>query len=186
MSVAISRHHFSVDDLDRMIVAGVLSEDGRVELIDGEIVEMTPVGSQHAGCVKTLNHLLSIAVGGRLVVSVQDPVRLSHDSQPQPDVAVLRARDDFYRSSHPTAADVLLLVEVADTSLAIDRGAKLPLYAQAGIPEVWIVDLVAGRLEAYSEPSAEGYRLQRVRTRGDHLDGSTIPGMSLSVSDILG
>lgn len=186
MSLAIARHHFSVDDLDRMVAAGVLPEDDRIELIDGELVEMAAIGSQHAGCVKTLNRLLSVAVGGRLVVSVQDPVRLSRDSQPQPDVAVLRARDDTYRGSHPTAAEVMLLIEVADASAAFDRGAKLVLYARACVPEVWVVDLVSGRLEAYSEPSAEGYRLQRVRIRGDQVDASTVPGLSLSVTDILG
>lgn len=186
MSVAVARHRFSVDDFDRMVVAGVLPEDDRLELIDGDIVEMPPIGSQHAGCVNRLSRLLADASGRRWILAVQNPVRLSRGTQPQPDLAVLRPREDFYGESHPTAGDVLLLVEVADTSGAFDRGCKLALYARAGVPEVWVVDVSVGRIEAYSEPSDQGYRLQRVRARGDEVQAGSVPGLTLSVTEILG
>lgn len=186
MSVAPARHRFSVEEFDRMVTARVFREDEGVELIGGEIVEMTPVGSQHAGCVNALTHLFHSAVGSRLVVTVQNPLRLSPDSQPQPDLAIVKPREDFYRTSHPTAADALLVVEVADTSAAFDRGTKLGLYARAGVPEVWLVDLSTGRVEIFTEPSPEGYHLHHVRTRGEQARAIAVPELSLPVDVILG
>ncbi|MDQ3917533.1 MAG: Uma2 family endonuclease, partial [Acidobacteriota bacterium] len=135
MSVEIARHFFTVDEFERMGAAGIFHPDDRLELIGGEIVEMSPIGSSHAACVKFLSALLQRLFGGTLIVSTQDPIRLDDFSEPQPDVALLRWREDFYRHAHPTPADVLLVVEVADTTVESDRQVKIPLYARAGIPE---------------------------------------------------
>src|ERR1041384_8418450 len=121
MSVQIQKHYFSVDDYYRMAEAGVFSEDARVELIEGEVIEMSPIGNRHAGCVIRLNALLNRKVGTSAFVSVQNPVRLSDFSEPQPDIALLKPRDGFYSQSHPTAADVLLVIELAETSVDYDR-----------------------------------------------------------------
>lgn len=153
-----ARHKLDVDAYHALGAAGILAHDARVELIDGDIVDMAFIGQDHAATVNRLNEALVFACRGRAIVSVQNPVRLDRRSEPQPDFALLRRRDDFYRSGEPAgAADTLLLIEVADSSLAYDRGVKLPLYARAGIPEYWIVDLKARLLEAYRQPSATGY-----------------------------
>jgi Uma2 family endonuclease len=135
----ISRRRFTVHDYHRMAEAGILHEDDRVELIEGEVVEMTPIGGRHASCVAELTWLLSRQIGDELRLCVQNPVRLGEHGEPQPDLAVIRARD--YKGSLPGPEDVMLLIEVADTSLSYDREVKLPLYARAGIAEAWLVDL---------------------------------------------
>jgi hypothetical protein len=161
MTVEIKRRRFDVHDYYRMAKAGILHEDDRVELIEGEILEMAPIGSRHMGCVDRLNWLLSQQlIPAETIVHIQGPVRLSTDSEPQPDLAVLRYRDDFYTLRHPGADEVFLLVEVADSSLDYDTEVKVPLYARAGIPEVWVIDLNARAIEVYRKPSAEGYALQ--------------------------
>jgi Uma2 family endonuclease len=129
MSVPVPKRRFTVDEYYRMAEAGILRPDERVELIEGEIIEMAAIGSRHAAFVKRLNRMLVRGVGARGVVSVQDPVRLSELSEPEPDLAVLEYRADCYAAAHPTPADTLLIVEVADTTLGWDRGRKAPLYA---------------------------------------------------------
>src|SRR5712692_11691964 len=133
MAIALTKRPCNVDEYHRMAEAGILTETDRVELIDGEIVEMTPVGSRHASVVKRLNALLTGRLGARAIVSVQDPIRLSKESEPQCDVVLLRPTPDFYAGSHPEPVDTLLLIEVADTSLPYDRGVKLPRYATARV-----------------------------------------------------
>lgn len=157
-SPEIRRHRLTVEDYHRMGEAGILSEDTRVELIEGDLVDMAPIGSRHAGTVSALNDVLAMALHGRAIVAVQSPVTLSDQSEPQPDVAILKFREDYYRSAHPGPADVLLLIEVADTSAAYDRGIKVDLYARHGIPEAWLVDLLTMRLEVYHGPEAGEYR----------------------------
>jgi Uma2 family endonuclease len=186
MSVAIEKWVFTVDEYHRMSEAGILSEDDRVELIEGEIVKMSPIGSLHAACVKRLNTLLNRKVGQEAIVSVQDPIRLDDYSEPEPDIALLRPRADFYARSHPTAADVLLIIEVADTSLEYDRTVKLPLYAQAGIPEVWLASLPEDRVEAHSEPVNGIYQKVRYARRGESISAERLPSLVLSVDEILG
>lgn len=186
MAIALKRRRFTVDDYHRMAEVGILTEDDRVELLDGEIVEMTPIGSDHAGHVKRLNALFTSRLGARIVMSVQDPVGLSRHSEPQPDVALLRPRADFYARSHPRPEDVLLLIEVADTSVETDRRIKVPLYAKAGLGEVWLIDLGAERVEVYREPAAEGYREVRVLARGQGIRPQAFPDLTLSVDDLLG
>jgi Uma2 family endonuclease len=179
-------HRFTVPEYERMIDVGILKEDARVELIRGEIVAKMPTGDLHAACVKRLNRLLGSAASDRAIVSVQDPIRLA-DSQPEPDVALLRPRDDFFASGKPVPADVLLLVEVADTSLEDDREVKGPLYAENGIAEYWIVNLVDRCLEVHRGPQPGGtYADVRTLRPGDRVDVAALAGLSVAVADLLG
>ncbi len=169
-----------------MAEVGILSEDDRVELIQGEIVRMSPIGSRHAACVGRLNRLLQRLVGLDAIVRVQDPISLDGYSEPEPDVALVKPRDDFYSREHPGPGDVLLLIEVADTSVERDLEVKLPLYARAGIPEAWLVDLPAETVEVYSRPDGGEYR-ETVRTkRGETVTSRTIPGLEVAANDIFG
>lgn len=181
MSAEPKRRRFTVDEYHAMARAGVLTDDDRVELLEGEIVEMTPIGAGHAACVKRLNRLLTKGSGDGAIVSVQDPVRLSTFSEPEPDLALLRPRDDFYAEGHPGPDDVLLLVEVAESSLTYDRDRKLPLYARSGVPEVWIVDLEGDRVEVHRAPSPEGYRERHLNTLEDTLEPGELSDIQLPV-----
>jgi Uma2 family endonuclease len=152
---------FTKNEYHRMIEAGILREDDRVELIEGNIIAMAPIGSRHVACVNRFNRLLNQALGDRAQVSVQNPVSLTRYSEPQPDIAVLRPREDFYSAALPGPEDILLIVEVADASAVADRQDKLPLYARAGIPEVWLVDWIEERVEVCQEPWTDGsYRVR--------------------------
>ncbi|OGF53023.1 MAG: hypothetical protein A2Z21_08670 [Candidatus Fraserbacteria bacterium RBG_16_55_9] len=185
-SIQVLKRRFTVEEYYKMAEAGIFSEDDRVELLDGEIVEMTPIGSSHAACVDRLTRLFGRLIGETASLRVQSPIRLSKSSEPQPDLALLKPRSDFYAQAHPGPEDVFLVVEVAETSAGIDRKVKIPLYAKAGIPEVWLVDLDEERIEVYRNPSAKGYgEVQRFR-RGRSLAPQALPDMKLSVSDILG
>lgn len=177
---------FKVQEYHQMAAAGILEEDDRVELIEGEIIEMPPIGSRHAACLGRLNRLLSGQVGDLALVRVQDPLRLGEESEPQPDLALVKPRADFYSSSHPRPEDVLLVVEVADTSAGYDRSVKVPLYARAGIREMWLVDLERERIEVRSEPTAQGYRTAQAYRRGDRLTIDALPQIEIAVDDILG
>src|SRR5579871_3101296 len=156
-TVAGMRRLFTTADYHRMGEAGILGEDDRVELIDGEIRNMSPIGWTHVVIVNSYVALLSAQADKLVIVSVQNPVQLSDKSEPQPDVALWRYREDNYRKAPPTPADVLLLIEVSDTTLAYDRQEKLPRYAQAGIPEVWITNIDGEAIERYSEPQGNQY-----------------------------
>jgi Uma2 family endonuclease len=186
MVYAPPKRKFSVDDYYRMADAGIFHEDDRVELLDGEIYEMTPIGDGHAGTVNWLSSVFVRRLGDRVVVSPQNPVRLSDYSEPQPDVAVLRRREDFYRSGKPRPADVFLIVEVAKSSLDYDRLTKLPRYADAGIPEVWIVNLADDQLEVYRKPGEGGFGERIVLVRGDSIAPEALPDLVLRVDEILG
>jgi Uma2 family endonuclease len=179
------RRKFTVDEYHRMAEAGILGEDDRVELIDGEIVQVSPIGSTHAACVARLNMLLS-PLQARGIVWVQNPIRLGDYAEPEPDVAVLRPRGDFYAGAHPGPQDVLLIVEVAETSADRDRAVKVPLYARWGIREVWLVDLERSRIEVYRSPSPRGYQDTRVAGRGEQLSPAALPDFSVSSDDVLG
>ncbi|MBS1251915.1 MAG: hypothetical protein MAG451_00949 [Anaerolineales bacterium] len=186
MAVQVLRRTFTVDEYHQMIEAGVLTEDDRVELLEGEIVGMTPIGSPHAACVKRLNHFFSDRVGNRALVSVQDPIQISEHSEPEPDAALLRPHPDFYAESHPKPEDVLLVVEVAESSVEYDRDRKIPAYGRAGIAEAWLVDLAGEVIEAYSDPSAHGYRKIRRLWRSDSLAPQVFPDLKVAVDDVLG
>lgn len=177
---------FTVADYHRMAEAGILGEDDRVELIEGEIIRMSPIGREHAGCVKYLTNVLGQGIDAAAIVAVQDPLVLGDHSEPEPDLMILRRRPDYYRSGHPTPADVLLIVEVADTSLEYDRQVKVPLYARDGIPETWLLNLAQEHIVVYRDPGAEGYRSVRVARRGETISPLACPDLSLAVADVLG
>ena len=185
-TAAVLPHRFDIDDYYRMAEAGILSAKDRVELIEGEIVDMAPIGSAHGGTTTCLTSLIARAVAdGHVLASVQGPLRLDRHNEPQPDLMLLRPRADFYRTSHPTAADVLLLVEVADSSLAYDRGPKLALYARHGVPEVWVVDLVSRAVEICREPSVDGYAERRRVTEG-LATPTLVPELSIDLAFLFG
>jgi Uma2 family endonuclease len=186
MSVEIARHSFTVEEFERMGGAGIFPTDARLELIEGEIFEMSPIGSLHAACVDTLALHFNEIAKRRFIVRVQSPVRLNDFSEPQPDVALLRWRGDFYRGAHPTPADVLLVVEVADTTVETDRKIKLPLYARAGIREAWLVNIPGERVEIHIDPSDEAYRTVVEAVRGEQVQSTTLKELALSVAELFG
>ncbi len=165
----LRRHRFTTSDYHRMGQTGLLPDELRTELLDGEILEMSPINSLHAGTVKRLNRLLSQLFGRKAIISIQDPLALSEYSEPEPDVAILKPRPDFYSTAHPTPADVLFVIEVADSSIYKDRNVKLPHYASAGIPEVWLVDLEAQNIEVYTQPEGQAYQQKQTFRGGDTI-----------------
>ena len=186
MSVQLRKRYFNVDDYYRMFRAGVFSQGDRVELIEGEVVEMSPIGSTHQGCVDELSSVVMEKIGRAAIVRVQGPIHIDDYSEPQPDISLLKPRRDYYRRAHPMPADVLLVIEVADTSVEYDRSVKLPLYARAGIPEAWLIILPKDLIEVHSEPKNGKYqKVQRLK-RGKTLASATIPELKLNVGEILG
>lgn len=186
MSVQFERRYFNVDEYYRMEAAGIFSEDDRIELIEGEVIRMSPIGSRHASCVGKLTRLLSRQLKDDFIVWIQNPIRINDYSEPQPDAALLRPRDDFYAAGHPTPSDVLLIIEVADSSIEYDRVVKVPLYAGAGIPEIWLVDLTTDTIEIYAQPISGSYRISRLAARGEFLASLSMPALRLAVEEILG
>ncbi len=186
MVVRPARRLFTIEEYEQMVDAGVLGEDDRLELIEGEILEMAPIGPPHSGTVNRLTQLLTSRLGDRAVIAVQNPVRLWPRSEPQPDLAVLQPREDFYGRAHPEPSDVLVLVEVADSSIRFDRDEKIPLYARHGITEVWLVDLNAGVIEVARDLGPGGYAVRLVLHRGETLTLNAFPEITFEVSDILG
>jgi Uma2 family endonuclease len=181
-----ARRLFTVDEYQRMGEAGVFRPDERVELIEGEIIEMSPINPPHSGRVMNLNAMLVHGLAHRALVSPGGTVVIPPRSQPQPDILVLRRRGEIsYSVRHPGPEDVLLAIEVADTSLAFDRTVKLRLYARAGIPEFWIVDVNAGRIDVHHTPAGELYRHTRQVERGASLSPEAFPDLVLSVDAIL-
>jgi Uma2 family endonuclease len=164
--------------------AGIFAPDDRVELIQGEIIDMSPIGSGHAGLVKHLIRLFTRALEDSIIVAVQDPVRLNDFSEPQPDLALLQYREDFYTKSHPRAEDVLLLVEVADTTLQYDTEIKLPLYARSGIPEVWLVDVEGREVVLYSHPEEGRYAMHQNPDDLKCVKATALKGISFDLSEI--
>jgi len=181
-----TRRRFTIHDYHRMADAGVLTEDDRVELLDGEIVEMSPIGSRHAGIVDRLNMLLARRLGRHVIVRVQNPIVLDDYSEPQPDLTLLRARPDYYVGAHPRPADVLLTIEVMDTSASYDRTLKLPLYARKHVRELWLVDLPAAAVDVYRRPATSGYREHQHLPRGRRIAAVAFPRVHFRVAEILG
>lgn len=182
----LMRHRLTVADYYRMGEAGIFAPEARVELIEGEIIDMAPIGTRHGSAVMRLTSLLSAAAGSRGIVSVQNPLRLSDLSEPEPDLMLLKPRDDFYADAHPTAADVLLLIEVADTSARYDREIKLPLYARHGVHEVWIVDLETRLLRMYREPAGDAYAQATATASPGVTPIAALPGIGIDLTQILG
>lgn len=181
----ITRHRITVHDYYRMAGAGILGEDDRVELINGEIVDMAPIGSPHAGSLHRLTHLFSQVLHGQAILSIQNPVRFDDYNEPQPDLALLRPRDDFYTRSHPQACDVLLIIEVAETSLAYDLKIKLPRYAQHGIPEVWVLDLNGHCRHVFSRPEDGVYGDSTILTRAEPLAPKMLPEARIELEGLI-
>lgn len=177
------RHRWTVEDFHKMVDAGLLTEDSGVELIDGEVVEMAPIGSGHAGKVSRLVHLFSSLAGNRAIVSPQNPIVLGDYSEPQPDIALLRWREDFYENAHPRPQDILLLIEVSDVTARYDRQIKVPLYACHGIPEVWLIDLHCQCVEIYRHPR-EGHYLQADTYRTGSVSPQQLPEMTIDINQL--
>lgn len=182
----IKTRRFNVEEYHRMGEVGILGEDDRVELVGGELVEMTPIGARHLACVVALNHLLVEASEGRWFVSVQNPVRLGERDEPEPDLSLLGNRPNPAAAAPPGPEDALLVIEVSDTTLSYDKNVKLPLYAAAGIPEVWVVDLSGRKVEVHSEPGPSGYRASRSFGPGEAIVSTAVEGVSLPVDEVLG
>jgi Uma2 family endonuclease len=177
-----ARRTFTADEFERMAAAGVFGPEERVELIRGEIVEMSPIGPGHGAGVAGLNKRLVLGVGDRAVVWIQSAARAALDSVPQPDLALLRPRS--YRKANPTPPDILLVVEVAETSLRYDRTVKLRLYAEAGIPEYWVVSAADGWIEVYRSPEGPGYRERRRAGAGETVSPLAFPDVVVPVADV--
>ncbi|MDD1413989.1 Uma2 family endonuclease [Dolichospermum sp. ST_con] len=176
----------NVSQYHQMSEAGIFSENDKVELINGEIIEMSPIGRRHAACVDRINRLFSNILGIKVIVRVQNPIILNNLSEPEPDIALLKPRADFYESGHPQPQDIFLLIEVADSSLEYDRDVKIPLYASSGISEVWLVDIYEQVIIVYRYPSENGYSDIQTLSRGEKLSIQTFPEINLVVNDILG
>ena len=181
-----TRHRITVAEYHRMAEAGVLAPDLRVELIDGEVIDLAPIGSRHHAAVMRLSRALERAVHDKAIVSVQGPLRLDETNEPQPDVLLLEPRADFYASAHPSAADVLLLIEVCDASARYDREIKLPLYARHGIAEVWMVDLPAGCVRFFRAPEGGRYRDITASETPGLVAVAALPGMAINLAGALG
>jgi Uma2 family endonuclease len=179
------RYRLTVDDYHAMAEAGILKREQRVELIEGDVIEMSPIGSGHSAVVGRLNKRLVLSVGDRALVWIQCSVRLSRHSEPQPDALILRPREDDYEQSLPTPDDVIVLVEVADSSLGYDRSTKLPLYARHGIEEVWLVNLRARQVEVYRGPEADGYAEKHTVGREGILQPAAMSDLNVPVADLL-
>ena len=181
-----TKHKYTVEEYNIMIERGVLLEDDPVELIEGEIVEMSPIGIRHQACVDRLSDLLREYANKSAIVRGQGPIQLPNHSQPQPDIALLRRRGDYYGKSLPIPADVFLVVEVAETSLRYDRNVKVPLYAKEGLHEAWLIDLKHDIIEVYTKPEKGKYQIMRQAKRGETIVVEGVPGLALGVNDILG
>ncbi|MBU7584330.1 MAG: Uma2 family endonuclease [Nostoc sp. TH1S01] len=186
MTVQLLRRKFTVQQYHKMIESGILTEDDRVELIRGEIIEMSPIGTKHAGCVNRLINLLVQLLGNRVIVAAQNPVKLNDNSQPQPDVALLKPRDDFYAAAHPQPQDIFLLIEVADSTIIYDREEKIPLYAEANIIAVWLIDINEQIVEVYQQPTATGYQHIQKFVGGETLSIPGFADVAITVNEIFG
>jgi Uma2 family endonuclease len=186
MQIEATKKLFTVEEYYKMADAGILTAEDRLELIDGEIIEMSPIGTRHLGCVNWANDAFSAAFRGKAVVSIQNPLRLSNYTEPEPDVVLLKPRPDAYRRKRPMAEDALLVVEVADTTLVYDRDVKVPRYATAEIGEVWIEDLVADLLLVFRDPAGGVYKTSLALDRDASVSVQAFPGVIFKVGELLG
>lgn len=186
-AVKVRHRRFTVNEIYAMLAAGVLTEDDRLELIEGELIEMNLIGSRHSSIVKRLIRIFEPQMANRAILSIQDPIRLDGENEPVPDAALLRYREDIYEDSHPGPADVLLIIEVSDTTLRFDRQVKSRLYAKFGIPEYWVVDVDARTLEVFREPRDEGYATSMMLKKPDEtVSPLAFDGLAVRLKDITG
>lgn len=182
----LPRRKFTVEEYHYFIEQGVFKPEERLELIEGELIEMSPIGKRHAGSVDFIADFLRKIISDNAIVRVQNPIVLDDFSEPQPDVCLLKRREDFYRQTDAVAKDALLVVEVADTTVKYDREVKFPRYAANGIGEAWLIDLENDRVEIHSEPTALGYSLVKILHRGQTAQSTVLPQIEISVEEILG
>lgn len=185
VSTFVRKHLTDIYEWQRLGAANIFSPESRLELIEGEILEMAPIGCNHAGHLNRINKLFIISAGDFAVTSAQNPLRLGDLSEPEPDIMLLRPQADFYSNRHPQATDVLLVIEIADSSLAFDQSQKLRLYAMHKIPEYWIVNLIDNCLEVYIEPIGETYAQKSTLRAGSNVTLSQLPGLNMQVNDLL-
>ena len=186
MVAGVRKYSFTVDEFAKMGEAGIFTEDDRVELIDGEIREMAPIEPLHAGVVNRLTVTLVELLGRSSIVGVQNPLQLDPHNEPQPDISILVPRDDYYTTGHPEPGDTLLVIEVADSSLAYDLHEKAPRYARSMIPEVWVVDLEAEVVRVFTQPGPSGYANERVASRGAVITSTSVEGLRVDVDEVFG
>ena len=182
----IRKYSFTVYEFAKMGEAGIFTEDDRVELIDGEVREMVPIGSHHVAIVNRLNVTLVELLKRSAILQVQNPLRLDSHNEPQPDFSIIKARDDYYKTSLPEPGDTLLVIEVADSSLAYDLNEKAPRYAKSMIPELWVVDLEAEFVRVFTRPEPSGYASERVMPRGSTIASESVASLCVEVNDIFG
>ncbi len=185
MTVQLLRKKFSVGQYHQMIESGILTDQDRIELIQGELIEMSPIGRQHAACVDRVTELLIRKLGQRAIVRVQNPIQLSDTSEPQPDFAILQRRSDFYAEGHPQPNDIFALVEVSDSTVEFDRTVKVPLYAQNYITEVWILDLSTTTVAIYQEPALNEYQQLQTFHSGQMLAFQAFPDTQFTVDQLV-
>lgn len=190
MAVELKRKPFTLGQYHQMIETGVLAEGDRVELIDGEILEMAAIGSKHSSQVNRLNRLFSKrlitqGIDEEVLISVQNPVELGPRSEPEPDVALLQGAEERYALRHPQSSDVLLLIEVSDSTVEFDRDVKGPLYASSGIQEYWLINLQVGVIEVHRQPATNGYGQVEILRRGEAIASKAIPQLSFTVGELL-
>lgn len=178
------RHRLTVNDYHRMGEVGIIGQNTRVELVGGDVIDMAPIGSTHAGMVRRLEKMLHDSIADSAIISVQNPVVLNQHSEPQPDLAVLKMRNDFYAAAHPEASDILLIIEVSDTTLRYDLETKLPLYAQAEIPEVWLIDIANSSAELFRNPGRQGYQEIEKPVPGTYIESILLPTLAIPVNNL--
>jgi len=184
MTATVKTRPFTIIEFHKMAETGILTKNDRVELIQGEIIPMAPIGPFHAACVNTLTRMLIQRVPPDVIVHIQNPLRLDTHTEVYPDLALLRPRLDQYKNTIPEPADVLLLIEVADTTLYRDQHEKLPHYAQVGIPEVWLIDVTNKTVIVHREPSGQQYKHVSSSTHGTHLTSSSLSNFTIAVNEI--
>lgn len=167
MTVQLDQRPLTVLEYHKMVEVGILTEDDPLELLNGQMIYMSPVGSKHAACVEKAVDLLKLLLKDKAMVRTQNPINLSEHSEPEPDLAIVKCKDDFYMDGHPSANEVFFLIEVSDTTLEKDREVKLPIYAQAGVKEYWIVNLNQEEIEVHTNPYNDKYRSKDLYFRGD-------------------
>ena len=182
----VTPKRFRVEDFRKMTEAGILPEESGWEIIDGYLMDKMSIGSKHASTVKRLNRKLTRLFEDEVIISVQDPIHIDEFNQPEPDIALLKPREDFYAESHPSPQDVLLLIEVSNSTIEYDRDIKKTLYARTGIVEFWIVNLPDETVECYSQPKNGNYRLARILEKGEIVESNAVENLKLSVEEILG
>ncbi|MBP0018468.1 MAG: Uma2 family endonuclease [Cyanobacteria bacterium SBLK] len=186
MTAQLLRKKFTVSEFCKMAETGIFSDEDNIELIEGEIVEMGKIGRRHAAYCDRLNDLFRDKFAKQVLLRVQSPIELNNLSQPQPDLALLRRREDYYESGHPQPHDIFLLVEVADTTIDSDREIKIPLYGKNGILETWLIDINAQCLEVYRDPSSQGYQSTQKLRRGQSIASLIFPTIAIEVNEIMG